>query len=279
MKLPRDFDFTQSNLQDFVDCPYRFYLRYILRLKWPALLVDEALKFEQHGQLGARFHQLVQQYLLGIPQARLDDLASSDPDPNMGLWWGNFQNTMPEELTGQKFAETILTTNLTGQRLLAKYDLILIQDSSQWIIFDWKTTQKRPRKDWLTKRVQTRLYCLVLARAGQTLVREASLKPEQITMNYWFAAFPDAMVSLPYDQGQFETDRAYLTDLITQILEKAPEDFEKTDEVTHCHFCVYRSHCDRGVEAGAFAAFEDFDLEPEDFDLEIEFDDLPEIQF
>ena len=62
MRLPKDFDFTQSNLQDYVDCPYRFYLRYGLRLKWPALMVDEALKFEQHGQMGARFHQLVQQY-------------------------------------------------------------------------------------------------------------------------------------------------------------------------------------------------------------------------
>jgi hypothetical protein len=279
MKLPRDFDFTQSNLQDYVDCPYRFYLRYGLRLKWPALLVDEALKFEQHGQLGARFHQMVQQYLLGIPPTRLDDLAAADSDPKMQFWWENFQNTLPEKLTGEKFVETILTTEISEHRLAAKYDLILHKDPSTVLIFDWKTTQKQPRKGWLSKRIQTRLYRLVLVQAGSSLVKDGAVTPEQVTMNYWFAAFPDGMVSLAYNQVQFEADQAFLADLIHQILEKAPEEFEKTNDINACRYCVYRSHCDRGVEAGSLSEFEDFDLEPDDFELEIDFDAIPEIKF
>lgn len=279
MKLSRDFDFTQSNLQDYVDCPYRFYLRYGLRLKWPALLVDEALKFEQHGQLGARFHQLVQQFLLGIPQDRLDALATADPDPKMQVWWENFIHRVPDKLTGQKFVETILTSHLAGQRIAAKYDLILVTDASQWTIFDWKTTQKRPRVDWLLSRVQTRLYRMVLMQASPTLIKDSELAPADITMNYWFAAFPEAMGSLPYDQGQFEADQTYLTGLITEIISKDPEDFVKTDDINQCRFCVYRSHCDRGVEAGSLTDFEDFGIEPENFNLEIDFDDIAEIKF
>jgi predicted RecB family nuclease len=279
MKLPRDFDFTQSNLQNYVDCPYRFYLRYGLRLKWPALLVDEALKFEQHGQLGARFHQLVQQYLLEIPQDRLDALAAADPDPKMQVWWENFINHVPDSLTGRKFVETILTSDLAGQRIAAKYDLVLFTDDSQWKIIDWKTSQKRPRVDWLLSRVQTRLYRMVLMRAGQTLIKDAKLAPDDITMNYWFAAFPDAMVSLPYDQAHFEADQTYLAGLITEIISKDPEAFIKTDDINQCRFCVYRSHCDRGVEAGSLSDFEDFSVEPEDFDLEINFDEIAEIKF
>lgn len=279
MKLPRDFDFTQSNLQDYVDCPYRFYLRNGLRLKWPALMVDEALKFEQHGQLGARFHQLVQQYLMAISKDRLDALAAADPDPKMHLWWENFINHVPDKLTGHKFVETILTSVLSDQRIAAKYDLILLTDASQWIIFDWKTTQKRPRVDWLLSRVQTRLYRTVLMQAGANLIRDRTLSPGDITMNYWFAAFPQAMVSLPYDQAQFEADQAYLSGLITEIQDKDPEDFDKTNDINQCRFCVYRSHCDRGVEAGSMTDFEDFGIEPEDFDLEIDFDDIAEIKF
>jgi len=279
MRLPRDFDFTQSNLQDYVDCHYRFYLRYGLRLKWPALMVDDALKFEQHGQLGARFHQLVQQYLLEIPQDRLDFLAVADPDPKMQLWWENFINYVPDKLKGLKFVETILTADLTGQRIAAKFDLILMTDTSQWIIFDWKTTQKRPRVDWLLSRVQTRLYRMLLMRACPTLIKDSEISPEDITMNYWFAAFPDTMVSLPYDQVQFEADQTYLNDLIAEILEKKPDEFVKTNEINQCRFCVYRSHCDRGVEAGSLTDFEEFGVEPEDFELEINFDDIAEISF
>ena len=279
MKLPRDFDFTQSNLQDYVDCPYRFYLRYGLRLKWPALMVDEALKFEQHGQLGARFHQLVQQYLLAIPKDRLDALATADPDPKMHLWWENFINHVPDKLTGHEFVETILTSVLSGQRIAAKYDLILLTDASQWIIFDWKTTQKRPRVDWLLSRVQTRLYRMVLMQAGATLNRDKTLSPADITMNYWFAAFPQAMVSLPYNQAQFEADQAYLSSLIAEIYNKDPEEFIKTNDINQCRFCVYRSHCDRGIEAGSLTDFNDFGIEPEDFNLEIDFDDIAEIKY
>ncbi len=47
MKLADSFDFTQSNLQDYVECPYRFYLRHVLHTKWPALIVDDALEYEQ----------------------------------------------------------------------------------------------------------------------------------------------------------------------------------------------------------------------------------------
>ena len=34
--LPDDFQFSASSLQDFVDCPSRFYLRSIRGLRYPA---------------------------------------------------------------------------------------------------------------------------------------------------------------------------------------------------------------------------------------------------
>ncbi len=40
MALPSDFQFSQSSLQDYVDCPWRFYLRYIRQLAWPAIVAE-----------------------------------------------------------------------------------------------------------------------------------------------------------------------------------------------------------------------------------------------
>lgn len=279
MKLPENFDFSQSNLQDYLDCHYRFYLRYIKHMKWPALVVDDAVDFEQRGQTGARFHRLLQQYLLGLPEDRLSDLASADPAKEVIEWWQNFLVNVPPWLSGRQFVETTLSTTLAGRRLIAKYDLILIQDDENFAIFDWKTSRKRPRKDWLMERVQTRIYRFVLTEAGSNLAEQKPAAPEAVTMNYWFAPQPEILVSLPYTQKAYEEDVQFFTALIEEILGREEDHFLKTKDLDKCRYCVFRSHCDRGVGAGDLESFEDFQIEPEDLDEEINFSEIPAIEF
>ncbi len=279
MNLPPDFDFTQSKLQDYVDCAYRFYMRYIRKTKWPALVVDDALAFELRGQAGARFHRLIQQYLLGMPESRLHDLADADPDPHMMRWWEDFLSYVPPFLKGDRFVENLLTAHLNGQRLLAKYDLILAGEDGELTIFDWKTSKRQPRKDWLMDRLQTRLYPYILAQAGSTLLGGSPVKPKQITMAYWFTASPETPVRLPYNTAKFEEDQSYLDHLLSEILEKEAKDYIRTSDLHKCRYCVYRSHCDRGVEAGDLESFEDFETSPEDFQLDIDFETIEEIKF
>lgn len=279
MILPENFDFTQGNLQDYLDCPYRFYLRHILHTKWPALVVDDALDFELRGQAGGRFHRLIQQYLLGIPEDRISELVAEDPNPDLTAWWEAFLANVPSWLKGQRWVETTLTTHLAGHRLVAKYDLIMVEDHAGLTIFDWKTAQKLPRKDWLLARVQTRLYRLALTDAGSTFTGGDPVEPEQIKMNYWFAAHPQSPVSLPYSHSDYQRDHADLTHLIEDISTSEPASFQRTHDLKQCRFCVYRSHCDRGVQAGDLAAFDDFDMEPEDIEAEMVFTDIPEIEF
>lgn len=279
MKLPADFTFSQSNLQDYRDCPYRFYLRHILHTRWPALVVEDALQFEERAQSGARFHRLVQQFLLGVPEDRLADIVRSDPNPALSQWWGNFLDTIPPLLDGDRFVETILTTNLAGSRLLAKFDLILIQPEGNFTIFDWKTSQKKPRKEWLEDRVQTRLYQYLLACSGGVLSRNEPPPPEIIEMLYWYAPFPAAPITLSYHSPAFEQDRAYFTDLIKEIQSRTEKTFIRTGDETRCRFCVYRAHCDRGVTGGDIDELEDPDFQPEGLEHLIDFDQISEIEF
>ena len=169
MKLPDNFYFSQSNLQDYVDCPYRFYLRYFLQLKWPALVVDDALAFERRGQIGARFHHLIQQYLHGVPDNRISNLAGADPEPELAAWWEDFLQFVAPMVVGQRYVEAALSTSLGGHRLLAKFDLVLLRADRSLDIFDWKTSRRVPREALLLQRLQTRLYRLILAEAGQDL--------------------------------------------------------------------------------------------------------------
>jgi len=278
MRLPKGFDFSQSNLKDYLDCPYRFYLRYILRTKWPALLVDDALEFEQRGKAGARFHRLFQQYLLGLPQSTLNEVAEADPDPNFSDWWENFLAFVPPHLKGKRYVEMTLSTNLEGRRLVAKYDLILVQDK-KLLIFDWKTSSKMPKKTWLLNRVQTKLYQFILAQSGGTLSSYDSIDPEDIVMNYWFSAHPDTLVSLNYSEKTYQEDLTFFKELIQEIATRKEENFYRTSDLNKCRYCVYRSHCDRGVKAGDLERFENFEMDEEDFELDLDFDEIQEVEF
>ncbi|MBN2390850.1 MAG: PD-(D/E)XK nuclease family protein [Anaerolineae bacterium] len=255
MMFPADLQFSQASLQDFVDCPRRFYLRYVLRVAWPAVAAEPVEEYERHQQLGQTFHRMVQQHLVGIPEARLAPLAT---DPDLERWWRNYCVYRPAEMLPDvmRYPEITLTAALAERRLLAKYDLIVVQPGlratdSRAVIFDWKTSPKRTKSATLKARLQTRVYRYLLARAGAHLNGGHPFDPAQIEMIYWFAEHPEAPVRLPYDAAQCHDDEVYLTGLIEQILSLDEDAFLPTEDERRCVYCPYRSYCDRGVKAGA----------------------------
>jgi len=155
---------SQSSLQDYVDCARRFQLRYIDRLAYPAVESEPALENEKHLREGELFHRLVQQFLIGVPAEQVGRLANTD---NLNRWWGNFLQSKNlsgfEDLTGLH-PEATLSAPLGNFRLLAKYDLIAVRENKA-AIYDWKTYRKRPRDEWLSARMQTRVYRALLAHA------------------------------------------------------------------------------------------------------------------
>jgi hypothetical protein len=280
------FQFSQGSLQDFVDCRRRFQLRYLLRLAWPAVESEPVLENERFLQQGLAFHHLVQQHLLGVPPDRLETLIH---EQDLELWWHNYLQSvpglfpvgsaaaMPPEV--QIHPEISLTAPLAGYRLVAKYDLVVLTGQGQALIFDWKTARRRPPRDRLAARLQTRLYPYLLVRAGAHLNQGAALQPEQVEMLYWFANFPDQPERFPYSAASFQADEAYLSSLIETIQRLPDSEFHLTDDERRCAYCVYRSLCDRGVRAGPLAAQED-ELPPGELPLpDIDFEQIAEIAY
>jgi len=86
--LPDDFAFSQQNLQDYLDCPRRFYLRYVEQLDWPAVESEPVLEQEHLAALGNQFHLLVQQTLSGVPAEVIRD---SIHEEDLSRWWRNLK--------------------------------------------------------------------------------------------------------------------------------------------------------------------------------------------
>ena len=110
MNLPDDFQFSQGSLQDFVDCRRRFYLRCLLRLRWPAVQSEPMLEHERYLQQGSDFHRLAQQALVGLPVERL---SASLVGEDLSHWWENFLDFLPG-LTGGTSLEIYPEISLTA---------------------------------------------------------------------------------------------------------------------------------------------------------------------
>jgi CRISPR/Cas system-associated exonuclease Cas4 (RecB family) len=258
MRLPDDFQFSQASLQDYVECPRRFQLRYLLELAWPAIPAEPAEEQEIHGQQGDLFHRLVQQHELGIAAARLASVAQAADqqrgDSRLSLWWENYLQAAPSGLPGQRHSEVTLSVPLAGHRLRAKYDLIASDPGQRVVIVDWKTSRARPGRPWLVARLQTRVYRYVLVEAGAGLNGGRPWRPDQVEMMYWFANHPDPPERLQYSELEYRADGEYLAALIAEIKHTGEEGFFLTGDFRRCRLCPYRSLCDRGVEAGQLDA-------------------------
>lgn len=273
---------SQSSLQDYIDCAQRFKLRYLDRLSYPALETEPTLENEKHQQEGEYFHRLVQQHLIGIPSEQIAKFANT---MNLQRWWENFQNS--KDLAGLReasmnggkdfgglYPEATLSAPLGKYRLLAKYDLIAVRDGKA-IIYDWKTYRKRPRNEWLSARMQTRVYRALLVSAGAHLNKGKPFEPEQIEMIYWFADFPDDPARFPYTSAQFKRDWDLLVKLSEEVA--SASSYPLTEDRQKCLFCTYRSYCERGIRAGDLEQAE-AELEAEEL-FDVNFEQIGEIAF
>jgi CRISPR/Cas system-associated exonuclease Cas4 (RecB family) len=277
MSLSPDFQFSQRSLQDYLDCPRRFELRYILCQKWPAIQTEPVIEQEIAMEEGRLFHQMVQRYIVGLPSdAILEDAAS----PDLNHWWLNLiQNNPLDKLPVKRYAELSLSAPMAGFRVIAQYDLVAVAPGERAVIIDWKTSAKKPSHHQLSLRLQTRIYRYLLVTAGAFLNDNQPLPPEKVEMVYWFAEFPADPESFPYDYAQYEADRDFLANMIGEIARLKAGQFFLTPDVGKCRFCVYRSLCDRGQKAGEW---EDQEEEGESSTIgnaDLGFEQIGEIEF
>jgi hypothetical protein len=284
VKIRTDFQFSQSSLQDYLDCQRRFELRYLLHVEWPALQSEPVIEQEEHMELGHRFHQMIQQHLLGIPEENLVHPDGAD-EADIQRWWLNYRQSAPlDDLPERRYPEYTLTMPFTGYRLLAKFDLLAIRPGQNAVILDWKTSRKRQSGTTLRKRIQSHVYPFVLTAAGAILNGGVSIRPEQIEMIYWFPEFPDHPERFSYTSADYQADQELLSRIVQDIAGREEGQFFPTEQEKQCEFCVYRSLCSRGARPGNWkndeqdlsGADSDFETKP---DLDFNFDQIGEISF
>ncbi len=243
---------SQSHLSQFTRCPRKFQYRYLEQ--WGLPTCDSQ---RDQQTLGSQFHNLLQQREMGLDiQPFLKD------SPPLQQWFEALLQFPPPFIIGERRSEHQQTMVCEGFMLVVVYDL-LIQNSQQAQILDWKT-YTRPRNlsdllnDW-----QTRLYPYLL-------VETSSYSPEQVSMVYWFAQIrgkASHSLVLPYDSAQHQQTQEQLRQVLSQLRQslsmyEGNQDFSQAPlEEGHCyrheHTCPFLARC--RVRPQVFAGGEELD--------------------
>jgi len=254
--------FSATTLQDFIDCKRKFKLKYIDHLSWPAPLSQLNTKYSEAITRGRKFHQLIQQHFIGIPDY---ELFNSIQDHTVRQW---LKNALSFEISSEKQTKKMVEYHVSyinkGVLLTGVIDLLLISPDSGMKIIDWKTGLSKPNLDRYKSRIQTRLYpYLLLQSPAFSANRFEGLKTQEITFNYWFTNFPEHSLSFTYDRQNFNQDDAYFDDLITTITLTPVEEMLMTHNIDLCRSCPFQLYCGRNIQADYFDIQESDDFESE----------------
>jgi CRISPR/Cas system-associated exonuclease Cas4 (RecB family) len=201
-------------------------------------------------------------------------------------WWASYLHSIRDGVLASfqlanslHFEEITLSAPVGDFRVLAKFDLLSCQPDGKWLIFDWKTSENRPKRKWLADRQQTHIYPYILTKAGASLSNGNAIDSNLVEMIYWFTNYPEQPERFPYNQSSYDDDERTISSLIAVIDQKSEEIYPLTPDTRRCLYCTYRSLCNRGVEAGDIHHLEEW-LEPDAPDeVRIDFDQIGEIEY
>ena len=278
MSIDPDFIFSANSLQDYVDCPRRFELKYLLKRDWPAEESEPVLEWEHELQLGTRFHQLVYQYLSGLPE---EALIASINDTDVESWFRNFLAFYRQQEFSRIFPEFRVRVPLGAYQAVAVYDLLALTPDQRLVILDWKTAKNKPKLSKVSERMQTVLYPYAALESASNFLPEVTLTAQSIQMTYVYVRHTaDNTITFSNNDNQHTSNQMMLVRKVNEIAGLKLSPFPKTNDEDLCKFCVYRSLCERGQNAGSLAELE---AEPE-LDLDallggLDFDAQDEIAF
>ena len=239
-KLPDDFVFSQSNLQNFMDCALRFRLRYLERMPWPAPFTLEAQGFEAERKAGDTIHRLIRGYFEGLDPLSLLNNALLHGELTE-VWLRQVMDAFPLTESDIYRAELRIDQILGGVPATAIYDLVG-QESGKVLIIDWKSSNRRPNFRRIRESAQKRLFPLVMA----AHLQESQTEYSNLEMTFWELNFPESSFRFIYNQDLYAADLAWFIDLTAQIKNLSSEGFRASEDLRKCRYCQYQSYCRRG---------------------------------
>jgi len=243
--LPQERPLSALALRLFTECPLRFRRRYVDGLSLGGVPDDPA---EARAlRLGEQFHLMARRYFTGLDPGTLGDPADR---AELTDWLGRLQRYLPLNPGRAYYPELELrlcepdpAPGGVPLRLVAKFDLLVVEPDGRATIYDWKTLRVMPPRERLAAAFQTVVYRYVLCAAGGAYTPGGRFDPDRVAMVYWNPLGGGREERLPYSRAQFAADDERLRRLTAAIRTAPPDGFLPTGDGRICARCEYRPLC------------------------------------
>lgn len=240
---------SYSRIESFVDCPYRFYLKYISKCK-------ESDKF--YATYGGFIHKLIEKYYRG--ELSKDDMLMEF----LAGFSKNVRGTRPQESTVQKYiqcgveylkgfqpfkysmidVERRVDFEIDGLQFIGYIDYLGRDDDGKLVIIDNKSRDLKPRSNRAKPTVKDKELDSMLR---QLYLYSAAIKQEfdEFPKLLCFNCFrTGAFIEEPFSKGAYDDTIEWVKRRIEDI--KTTEDFLPNRDFFSCYYicgvsddCVY----------------------------------------
>ncbi len=260
--------FSQSALAVYQQCQLKFRRRYLDGLYWPQNWYGSSAQ-QQAIEQGQLFHRLAQRYY-----ARGEVLPARLLPEKVAGWFQRLRDFRPYNQLDLFRPEQELRVNTGGIKLVAKFDLLYINQSKQQVvIYDWKTNDRPLGGGNWSQKLQTIVYLYVLAQAGRPYFPGNKLSGEDLSLIYWNPRFPGQLITVRYSKEMLQQHRDFLKSQLTEIKALPYEEFRATDKQAVCRRCEYRPLC-HGQGADYLELVDDDELE-----AELNWEEIDQLQY
>ena len=248
---------TQSLINTFTTCPYRYFLTDVKKMTWFSATEDE--------NAGNRFHLAANRILQGIPPESVLKMEGLDRE-QLETWLKTYGS-----LRADSEVEVSCTLELPGNAetvlLAGKYDALHAADDTI-CIYDWKTGKVPSDSEKLRRNPQTRLYCFLAKRLSARFCGK-EIPAENIRIIYSYTERPSVLFEFRYSDEAFGKDEKWLKETAAAMSASDSSAFPRTEDTKNCRRCPFFSYCGR---APLWQNFEEIN---EDEILQLSFFDSP----
>lgn len=229
----RKITYSQNSLKAYRECPLRFKYKYVDSI-FHRRYSPEMEEYNERMKRGVLFHLNIKR-MIGSIKPDNESMRPGDSEA-----YGNVASLLRvlKDKDYTLIPEFRVFGELEGESLIADIDLIAYnKDRNTLEIFDWKTGTHVPQHLSLERRMQTKVYLVLVYK----FLRDAygiEISEENISMTYFYPYVDTKRYTVKFSREKYDKYLNEIEEIIRNIKHDISEDsFPETDNPKHCEHC------------------------------------------
>lgn len=227
--------YSQNSLNTFIQCPYKFFLKYKKSLVWKKDDEDDRAYYDSLKS-GLDFHLICERHFSNLPTGVL-------PDSEFCLWLERVKRIVSIDSDFRYLPEFEIRYTMDKFILFSKMDLIKV-GKNKIEIYDWKTENKELTYEKVKNRLQTTIYLFMVGENVKYLCN-SEIELSDISMNYYQPNLDIGPIRINYSKEKHEENKLYIKNILNKISKLEEDKIQRNHN--HCKICEFNYYCNKQI--------------------------------